>query len=65
MHQITNSSSISGQKFSQPVQYLYPQTNRDTPQSDPKETASFAIASPVGQVVVDDPKHSVTKETIT
>ncbi len=57
-------SPFTGQKFAQPVQYLYPQTNRDTPESDPKETASFAIASPIGQVVVDDPKHSITKETV-
>jgi len=55
---------FTGQNFSQPVQYLYPQTNRDSPKSDPKEAASFAVASPVGQVVIDDPKHSVTKETI-
>jgi hypothetical protein len=55
---------FSGQNFAQPVQYLYPQTNRDTPESDPKEAASFAVANPIGQVVVDDPKHSITKETV-
>jgi hypothetical protein len=55
---------FTGQNFSQPVQYLYPQTNRDTPESDPKEAASYAAATPVGQVVLDDPKHSVTKETV-
>jgi hypothetical protein len=55
---------FAGQNFSQPVQNLYPQTNRDDPASDPRESVSYAIASPIGQVVIDDPKHSVTKETI-
>jgi hypothetical protein len=55
---------FSGQNFSQPVQNLYPQTNRDNPASDPQESVSYAVASPVGQVVIDDPKHSITKETI-
>jgi hypothetical protein len=55
---------FSGQNFSQPVQNLYPQTNRDNPASDPQESVSYAVATPVGQVVIDDPKHSVTKETV-
>ena len=55
---------FSGQNFSQPVQNLYPQTNRDDPASDPQESVSYAVATPIGQVVIDDPKHSVTKETI-
>ena len=29
-------------KFSQPLQNLYPQTNRDNPISDPQSTKSFA-----------------------
>ena len=55
---------FSGQNYSQPVQNLYPQTNRDTPASDPQEAVSYAVATPVGQVVIDDLKHSITKETI-
>jgi len=55
---------FSGQNFSQPVQNLYPQTNRDNPASDPQESVSYAVATPVGQVVIDDLKHSITKETI-
>jgi hypothetical protein len=55
---------FSGQNFSQPVQNLYPQTNRDNPASDPQESVSYAVATPIGQVVIDDPKHSVTKETV-
>jgi len=55
---------FSGQNFSQPVQNLYPQTNRDNPASDPQESVSYALATPVGQVILDDPKHSITKETV-
>ena len=51
-------------RFSQPVKNLYPQTNRDTPASDPKASTSFSLARPVGEVVVDNPEYSVTKETI-
>ena len=51
-------------KFFQPIQNLYPQTNRDNPVSDPSKSRSFALSSPVGQVVIDDPQHSLTRETI-
>ena len=51
-------------RFSQPVKNLYPQTNRDTPTSDPKASTSYSLATPVGEVVVDNPEYSVTKETI-
>jgi len=67
---VTNSSNspsispFSSERYSQPIQYLYPQTNRDNPKSDPDPTASFALPSPIGQVVVDEPQNSVTRETI-
>ena len=51
-------------KFSQPVKDLYPQTDRDNPNSNPSEAKCFALPSPVGEVVVDNPKYSITKETI-
>ena len=55
---------FTNRKFSQPVQYLYPQTNRDTPESDPKAAKSFASPNIIGKVVVDNPQNSITKETI-
>ena len=55
---------FTGQNLSQPVSNLYPQTNRDNPTSDPQESVSYAAATPIGQVVIDDPKHSITKETV-
>jgi hypothetical protein len=51
-------------KFSQPIQNLYPQTNRDNPNVDPKPAKSYALSYPIGQVVVDDPQHSITKENV-
>lgn len=57
-------SPFSSERYSQPVQYLYPQTNRDNPSSDPKASASFALPNQIGLVVIDDPQHSVTKETL-
>jgi hypothetical protein len=51
-------------RFSQPIQNLYPQLNRDNPVSDPKAAASFALSSPIGQVVVDDPQSSITRESL-
>ena len=67
---ITNSSNsptvvpFSTERYSQPIQYLYPQTNRDNPTSDPYTASSFALPSTIGQVVVDEPQHSITRETI-
>lgn len=51
-------------KFSQPIQNFYPQLNRDDPKSDPKASVSFALDNPIGQVVIDDPQNSITKETV-
>ena len=57
-------SPFSSERYSQPIQYLYPQTNRDNPSSDPKASTSFALPNQIGLVVIDDPQHSVTKETL-
>jgi hypothetical protein len=52
------------EKFSQPIKELYPQLNRDNPSSDPKEAKSFAQSSLIGEVLVDDVRNSITKETV-
>lgn len=57
-------SPFTSEKFSQPIRELYPQINRDNPNSDPDETKSFAVASPIGNVVVNDVQNSITKETV-
>ena len=52
------------EKYSQPVKELYPQTSRDNPVSDPDETRSFVSSGLIGEVVVNDVRNSITKETI-
>ena len=52
------------ESFPQPVQDLFPQTDRDNPVSDPAAAKSFAQSDLVGNVVVDDVKSSITKETL-
>ena len=67
---VTNSSNsptvtpFSTERYSQPIQYLYPQLNRDNPVSDADPASSFALPSTIGQVVVDEPQNSITRETI-
>jgi hypothetical protein len=63
----SNSPTIipfTDEKFSQPVKELYPQINRDNPESDPDETTCAASSSLIGEVVVNDVRNSITKETI-
>ena len=57
-------SPFSTERFSQNIQTLYPQTNRDNPKSDPTQSTSFALPTPIGETVVNDPQNSVTKETL-
>ena len=51
-------------KFSQPLQNLFPEYNRDNVNSSPRAATSHAQSSPIGQVVVNDPELSVTKENL-
>tara|TARA_Y100000004_G_scaffold4408_1_gene5275 strand:+ start:3383 stop:9253 length:5871 start_codon:yes stop_codon:yes gene_type:complete len=57
-------SPFSTERYSQNISYLYPQINRDNPISDAHRANSFAVSSPVGQVNIDEPQNSITKETI-
>ena len=57
-------SPFNNEKYSQPVKELYPQINKDNPQVDPEETKSFASSELIGEVVVNDVRNSLTKETI-
>ena len=50
--------------FSQPIQNLYPQLNKDNPNSDPPASHCFALPDPIGQVAINDPQRSITKETL-
>lgn len=50
--------------FSQPIQKLYPQYNRDNVNSDPQGAISYAPAQKLGEVVIDESQFSITKTTI-
>ena len=50
--------------FSQPISKLFPQTDRDNPVSDPESSKCYALSNPVGEVVVDEVKNSITREGI-
>ncbi len=59
-----NISPFEDFELLQPVQNLYPQVNRDNFTSDPIPAKSFASPSLIGDVIVNDPEKSITKETI-
>jgi len=50
--------------FSQPIENLYPQLNKDNSNSDPNASRSYALPSLIGKVTVNDPQNSITKETL-
>ena len=51
-------------KYGQNVVNLYPQLDRDNLNDNPVSSKSFAVRSPLGKVVTNDPKNSITRETI-
>ena len=57
-------SPFTNENYSQPVLNLYPQRDKDTPVSDPDASVSYARPTPIGEVIIDDVKKSITKETI-
>ena len=55
---------ISDRRFNQDVKNLYPQLDRDNFNSDPIPTTSYAELYPVGSVLTNDKKNSLTKEAL-
>ena len=53
---------FSGLKYSQNVVDLYPQLDRDNINDIPQKSKTFAKRSPLGEVVTNDLKKSITKE---
>jgi hypothetical protein len=51
------------EKFSQNIQDLYPQTDRDNPTSDPDAAKSYAKSDIIGKVATNNLKNSLTRET--
>jgi len=56
-------SPFTNYKFSQPVKDLYPQVDRDNPESDPDAAISHAVSKTIGKVTASDLKNSITKDT--
>ena len=52
------------EKYSQPVKRMFPQTDRDNPVSDPEASQCFADSETIGLVEINDPRKSITRETI-
>tara|TARA_Y100000004_G_scaffold123594_1_gene138944 strand:+ start:245 stop:5167 length:4923 start_codon:yes stop_codon:yes gene_type:complete len=57
-------SPFTNLRYSQPIANLYPQLNRDNPESDVPAADCFASSDIIGEVVVNDPRNSLTKETL-
>ena len=57
-------SPFTGQKFTQPIKFLYPQVNRDNPVADPKPARSHALSRTIGETTINDVRDSLTKETL-
>ena len=57
-------SPFTNLRYSQPIANLYPQLNRDNPKSDVPAADCFASSDIIGEVVVNDPRNSLTKETL-
>ena len=50
--------------FPSPVRALYPQYDRDNPRFDPPAAKAYAKPTPIGDVVLDDPRNSITRHAI-
>ena len=50
-------------KFSQPLENLYPQLDRDNIVADPDAATCFALPDRIGEVVVNNEQFSITKDT--
>jgi len=58
------SEEFTGFKYSQKVTDLYPQLDKDNLDDNPHSATSFAKRSPIGEVVSDDLKKSITRESL-
>jgi len=58
------SNQFDTDRFNQNIVNLYPQYDRDNVNDNPPEATSFAKRFPIGDVVTNDLKKSVTRETV-
>ena len=57
-------SEFVNSKYSQKVTNLYPQLDRDNVDDNPTSAVSLAKRNPIGEVVTNDLKRSITRETL-
>ena len=55
---------VSTKSFQQDVRNLYPQQDRDNYDSDPEPTITHASAAVIGEVITNNKKKSITKESL-
>ena len=60
----TISEEFTESKYNQNVINLYPELDRDNANDNPQEATSFAKRFPIGDVVTNDLKKSITRETV-
>ena len=58
-----SSGQFSDSKYNQNIVNLYPEYDRDNVNANPPEATSFAKRFPLGDVVTNDLKKSITRET--
>jgi hypothetical protein len=61
---VTISNHFTNYKYNQNVVDLYPQLDRDNLEISAKAATSYAKVSPLGDVVTNDLKKSITRETL-
>jgi len=61
---LATQNHFTNYKYSQNVVDLYPQQDRDNVDDNPPATFSFAKSSPIGDVVTNDLKKSLTREAL-
>lgn len=50
--------------LSQPINNYYPQLDRDNPVVESKPSSCYPLSDNIGEVVINDPKNSITGETL-
>jgi len=56
--------STSSYSLPQPTRNIFPQQDRDNPHSNPDAAICYALPDNLGEVVINNPENSLTRETI-
>jgi hypothetical protein len=58
------STEFTDYKYNQNITDLYPQLDRDNVDDNPPAAQTFAKRSPLGEIVTNDQRNSITRETV-